>query len=161
MVPPWNLPEPRTFSWPIEQNVRTDDAEEIRNRRGYGFARCARRGPGTGNPRWDGTRAGEGNAVGGPSVVVGGVLGGVAGGVGNLFGADQLSAFYDHVLLKGRSSYTYAEPVQSGIILPREGSSHRISWWRRSWRNSSSCLRVVLRRQGDNSSKSLAARATD
>jgi hypothetical protein len=45
--------------------------------------------------------------------------------------------------------------------LAREGSSHRISWWRRSWRNSSSCLRVVLRRRGDNSSKSLAALATD
>jgi hypothetical protein len=28
----------------------------------------------------------------------------------------QLSAFYDYVLLKGRSSYTYAEPVQPGII---------------------------------------------
>ena len=34
---------------------RTDDAEEIRNRRGYGFARCARRGPGTGNSRRDET----------------------------------------------------------------------------------------------------------
>ena len=66
--------------------------------------------------------AAEGNAVGGPvGGVVGGVLGGVAGGVGGLLGADQLPAFHDYVILEGRSSYTYAEPVQPGLILPREG----------------------------------------
>jgi hypothetical protein len=40
IVPPWNLPEPRTFSWPSSKTRRTDDAEEIRNRRGI-FARAS------------------------------------------------------------------------------------------------------------------------
>ena len=38
-------------------------------------------------------------------------------------GADQLSAFHDYVILEGRSSDVYAEPVQPGFILPREVSS--------------------------------------
>ena len=63
--------------------------------------------------------AAEGNAVGGPvGGVVGGVLGGVAGGVGGFLGADQRPAFHDFVMREGCS---YAEPVQPGLILPREG----------------------------------------
>jgi hypothetical protein len=66
--------------------------------------------------------AAEGNAIGGPvGGVVGGAVGGVAGGIGGLLGTDQLPAFHDYVILERRSSYTYAEPVQPGLILPREG----------------------------------------
>jgi hypothetical protein len=55
--------------------------------------------------------AAEGSAVGGPvGGVVGGAVGGVAGGVGGLLGVDQRPA-----------SYTYARPIQPGVILPREG----------------------------------------
>jgi hypothetical protein len=65
--------------------------------------------------------AAEGSAVGGPvGGVVGGAVGGVAGGVGGLLGVDQRPAFHDYVIREGRSSYTYARPIQ-GVILPREG----------------------------------------
>jgi hypothetical protein len=64
--------------------------------------------------------AAEGSA-GGP---VGGVVGGVVGGSWRSrrpSSVDQRPAFHDYVIREGRSSYTYARPIQPGVILPREG----------------------------------------
>ena len=69
--------------------------------------------------------AAQGNAVGGPiGGVVGGVVSGVAGGISGLLGTDELPAFREHVMREGRSSFTYAEPLQPGMILPLEGIAY-------------------------------------
>jgi hypothetical protein len=69
--------------------------------------------------------AAEGSSVGGPvGGVVGGLVGGVAGGVRGLLGADGRPAFHEYVMRERRSSYTYAKPLQPGIILPREGIAY-------------------------------------
>ena len=69
--------------------------------------------------------AAQGNAVGGPvGGVEGSVVGGVAGGINGLLGIDELPGFRDYVMREGRSSFTYAEPLQTGMILPLEGIAY-------------------------------------
>jgi hypothetical protein len=113
----WQRP---VFSPPCDgKHGETDDAEKIRNCRGYGSHRFAFRGAGSRRSAGAERGAAEGSAVGGPvGGAVGGVVGGVAGGIGGLLGADQAPRFHDYVIREQRSSYRYDEDPEVGMILP-------------------------------------------
>lgn len=73
--------------------------------------------------------ADEGADVGGP---VGGVVGGAVGAgvgaaagiVGGLLGAEERPRFRQYVVHEHRPSYHYAEPLHTGVVLPREGVTY-------------------------------------
>jgi uncharacterized protein YcfJ len=78
--------------------------------------------------------AAQGGAVGGAATgavggaIVGGPIGAVVGGVGGaVVGAiigDQTPRFQTYVVEQRRPSYTYAEPVVVGAMLPNEGVTY-------------------------------------
>ncbi len=63
-----------------------------------------------------------GAIVGGP---VGAVVGGVGGAVVGAIVGDQTPRFRSYVVEQRVPSYTYAEPVAVGTVLPREGVVYR------------------------------------
>lgn len=62
-----------------------------------------------------------GAIVGGP---VGAVVGGVGGAVVGAIIGDQTPRFRTYVVEQRRPSYTYAEPVSVGTVLPAEGVTY-------------------------------------
>jgi uncharacterized protein YcfJ len=62
-----------------------------------------------------------GAIVGGP---VGAVVGGVGGAVVGAIIGDQTPRFRTYVVEQRRPSYTYAEPVAVGTVLPEEGVTY-------------------------------------
>ena len=68
------------------------------------------------------TGAVGGAIVGGP---VGAVVGGVGGAVVGAIIGDNTPKFQQYVVQQNVPSYTYAEPVAVGVVLPSEGVQYR------------------------------------
>ena len=71
----------------------------------------------------EGADAGE-HAAGPIGAVVGGTVGAVAGTVGGILGVDDRPRFREYVVEEHVPSYTYREPVRTGVVLPAEGVTY-------------------------------------
>lgn len=70
-----------------------------------------------------GARDGE-RAAGPVGAVVGATVGGVVGGVAGILGVDDRPRFRSYVESRNVRSYTYAEPVAVGTVLPASGVTY-------------------------------------
>lgn len=70
-----------------------------------------------------GARDGE-RAAGPVGAVVGATVGGVVGGVAGVLGVDDRPRFRSYVEGRKIRSYTYAEPVAVGTVLPADGVTY-------------------------------------
>ncbi len=70
-----------------------------------------------------GARDGE-RAAGPVGAVVGATVGGVVGGVAGVLGVDDRPRFRSYVEGRRIHSYTYAEPVAVGTVLPSDGVTY-------------------------------------
>lgn len=67
----------------------------------------------------------EGARAAGPvGAVVGATVGGVVGGVAGVLGVDDRPRFHRYVADRHIHSYTYAEPVAVGTVLPSDGVTY-------------------------------------
>jgi len=64
------------------------------------------------------------HAAGPVGAIVGGTVGAVAGTVGGILGVDDRPRFREYVVEEHVPSYTYREPVRSGVVLPEEGVTY-------------------------------------
>ena len=65
-----------------------------------------------------------GGALGAGVGAVTGAVGTATGIVGGVFGADERPRFHEYVVREHRPSYRYAEPLRTGVVLPREGVTY-------------------------------------
>ena len=70
-----------------------------------------------------GARDGE-RAAGPVGAAVGAAVGGVVGGVAGVLGVDDRPRFRTYVQGRNVRSYTYAEPVSVGTVLPADGVAY-------------------------------------
>lgn len=70
-----------------------------------------------------GARDGE-RAAGPVGAAVGAAVGGVVGGVAGVLGVDDRPRFRTYVQGRNVRSYTYAEPVAVGTVLPADGVTY-------------------------------------
>ncbi|WP_398471191.1 DUF1236 domain-containing protein [Tardiphaga sp.] len=70
-----------------------------------------------------GARDGE-RATGPVGAVVGATVGGVVGGVAGVLGVDDRPRFQRYVVDRRIRSYSYAEPVAVGTVLPSDGVTY-------------------------------------
>jgi hypothetical protein len=70
-----------------------------------------------------GARDGE-RAAGPVGAAVGTAVGGVVGGVAGVLGVDDRPRFRTYVQGRNVRSYTYAEPVAAGTVLPADGVTY-------------------------------------
>ncbi len=65
-----------------------------------------------------------GGALGAGVGAVTGAVGTATGIVGGVLGANERPRFREYVIQEHRPSYHYAEPLRTGVVLPREGVTY-------------------------------------
>ena len=65
-----------------------------------------------------------GRAAGPLGAIVGGAVGAATGTIGGILGVDDRPRFREYVVRERRPSYTYAEDVRVGVVLPDSGVTY-------------------------------------